>query len=71
MYFEICLQFLQLKCTYIVLSKTTKVILKTPEEPFEQVTTSEIGNQYIAEFLLKSFFLRNICFDSCIENITF
>ena len=60
MYFEICLQFLQLKCTYIVLSKTTKVILKTPEEPFEQVTSSEIGNQYIAEFLLKSFFLRNI-----------
>ena len=43
MYFEICLQFLQLKCTYIVLSKTTKVIPKTPEEPFEQVTSSEIS----------------------------
>ena len=53
---------IMLKCTYIVLSKTTKVILKTPEEPFEQVTSSEIGNQYIAEFLLKSFFFAKYMF---------
>ena len=56
---------------YLVLSKTTKlkVILKTPEEPFEQVTSSEIGNRSIAEFLVNFFiYLRNICFDSCIEN---
>ena len=68
MYFEICLQFLQLKCTYIVLSKTTKVILKTPEEPFEQVTLRRKSGISIAEFLVEFFFLRNICFDSCIEN---